>query len=391
MLFGRDLAVSRVPAAGLAAIGAFWGSVAGWLPEIKARAGVSDAEFGALMMLSACGGMLSMALAPRLLRRFGPGLLAASALIVAAVAIAPALVVSRPTLGLALFLMGASMSLCDILANIRISDVEARVGRSLQNLNHAIFSLSLAASAAAMGIMRGAGIPHLLCVVLIALAVLALAMFMRRADRQDAPLVAHSDPADPAMAVMIGTAAPWLVILPGAAILWLSFMAENGTETWAAIHIERTLGAHGGFGAFGPAMFALSMGMARLAGQVLTRVLGPVRLIALSVCLAVLGALALAFAPGLGLAIGGAAALGLGVAVVVPTANSLIARIVEEPQRASAISRAWTLGFTGFFIGPPIMGLVSEGLGLRTAFAMIAVLVALMLPCLWLLSRRLLR
>ena len=94
-------------------------------------------------------------------------------------------------------------------------------------------------------------------------------------------------------------------------------------------------------------------------------------------------------AQGLGVAIAGAAALGLGVAVVVPTANTLIARTVPAHRRASAISRAWMVGFTGFFIGPPVMGLVSQAGGLRIAFGLIAVMVALILPCLWALTRRL--
>lgn len=381
MGFSTDLRASRAPAAALVAIGLFWGSFAAWLPDIKARAGVSDAEFGALMMLSACGGMIAMSLAPRLKARFGPNLLAASAIPVAVVAVLPALIGSKWELGLVLIGVGMSMSLCDILANIRLSEIEARVGHSLMNLNHALFSLALALSAALMGFARRAEIPHLATTMILGAAILALVPLMRR--RNPATGMAEDDHATG------GLPAPWLLVLPGAAILWLSFMAENGTESWAAIHIERTLGAEGGLGAFGPAMFGLAMGIARLAGQWLAVKLGEVRLIAVSVILATIGGLLLAFAPGLGLALTGAAALGLGVAVVVPTANSLIGRTVPDLQRASAIARAWMLGFTGFFIGPPVMGFVSQNFGLRVAFALVALMVALMLPCLWVLARRL--
>lgn len=381
MGFLGDLRDSRAPAAGLVAIGLFWGAFAGWLPDIKSRAGVSDAEFGALMMLSAVGGMTAMSVAPRLRRQFGHGLLPASGLAVALVALFPAMIGSRVELGLVLLLLGMTMSFCDILSNIRISEIEARVGHSLMNLNHALFSFALALSAGLMGVARQVGVPHLVTVIVVALAILALVPLMRRRRPR---LVEHEEDT-----ARVAIAAPWLIVLPGAAILWLCFLAENGTESWAAIHIERTLGAEGGLGAFGPAMFALSMGIARMAGQWLAVVLGEVRLIALSVIFATIGALLLAFAPGLGMALLGAAALGLGVAVVVPTANSLIGRTVPDSQRASAIARAWMIGFTGFFIGPPIMGLVSENLGLRVAFGLIAVLVAAILPCLWLLARRL--
>ncbi|MDO5630297.1 MAG: MFS transporter [Paracoccus sp. (in: a-proteobacteria)] len=377
----HELRISRVPVMGLIAIGLFWGSIAAWLPEIKARAGVIDAQFGALMMLSAAGGMTAMAVAPRLLARCGPVILPISAALVALVSLLPAAVGSWAGLAAMLLATGATMSLCDILANIRIAEAEAQVGRSLQNLNHAMYSLALAASAAVMGLLRGAGWTHGTAVIPVALLIAACTAVMATAPTPPREIPEHLNaPQIPA---------PWLVILPGALILWLSFLTENGTETWGALHIERTLGASGGVGAAGPAIFALAMGLARLAGQALTRILGEVRLIALSVAMALTGAVLLTLAPGLGLAITGAAALGLGVAVVVPTTNTLIARTVPAHQRASAISRAWLIGFTGFFIGPPLMGLVSQAGGLRLAFGAIAALIALMLPCLWALSQRL--
>lgn len=380
MGFRDDLSVSRTPALGLAAIGAMWGSVAAWLPTIKARAGVGDAEFGAIMVLSAVGGMAAMALAPRVLARVGPRVLPLSVFVVAAVTLLPAWPTSRLTLAAAVFILGASMSLTDILSNIRISDIEAQVGRSLQNLNHALFSLALAVTAGAMGLARAAGVPHLAGAAVMAAIIAAMALMMRDGEARR-----------PAMAETPVRAAPWALILPGAAILWLSFMAENGTETWGALHIERSLGVGEGIGAYGPAVFGLTMGLARLGGQALVRHLGEVRLLAVSVVLACAGASVLATAPGLGAAMAGAGALGLGVAVVVPTTNTLIARLVPPEQRASAIARAWMFGFTGFFIGPPVMGLISEGWGLRAAFGAIAALVALMAPCLWVLARRLQR
>lgn len=190
------------------------------------------------------------------------------------------------------------------------------------------------------------------------------------------------DPDEP-----MGLPAPWIIVLPGALMLMLCFMAENSAEAWGAIHIERTIGLADGLGAFGPAMFGFAMGAARLGGQGLVRRMGEVRLIALSVIIAAIGALALAFAPGLTVALLGAGALGLGLAVVVPSANSLIARTVPGSHRASAISRAWTVGFTGFFIGPPLIGFISQSLSLRVAFALIAVMIVAILPCLAALAR----
>ena len=45
--------------------------------------------------------------------------------------------------------------------------------------------------------------------------------------------------------------------------------------------------------------------------------------------------------------------------------------------RLTAISRASAIGYGAFFLGPPLMGFVAEGFGLRTAFVVVAVLLAL--------------
>ena len=58
----------------------------------------------------------------------------------------------------------------------------------------------------------------------------------------------------------------WLPLIGGAIVL-IAFMTENAAENWSALHIEKTLGGSPAEGAMGPAALALTMGLARLAGQ----------------------------------------------------------------------------------------------------------------------------
>ncbi|PKP75440.1 MAG: hypothetical protein CVT84_03120 [Alphaproteobacteria bacterium HGW-Alphaproteobacteria-6] len=178
------------------------------------------------------------------------------------------------------------------------------------------------------------------------------------------------------------------MILPVAAVLFLCFVAENSIEAWSALHVERTLGAPAGQGGFGPTMLGLTMGVARLGGHYAVTRLGEIGLILWSVALGTLGAAVLAAAPTPIVGMAGIALMGLGVAVVVPTANSILGRLVRPDQRGQAISRAWMIGFTGFFLGPVMMGQISEVVGLRAAFAVIAVMVALIAPFVLILRAR---
>ncbi|MDH5454083.1 MAG: MFS transporter, partial [Paracoccaceae bacterium] len=74
--------------------------------------------------------------------------------------------------------------------------------------------------------------------------------------------------------------------------------------------------------------------------------------------------------------------------VTVPSANSILGGLVRPDQRAHAISRAWMIGFTGFFIGPTAVGIIAEMAGLRIAFAVIAIVMAMIIPLALTLKRR---
>ena len=370
--------VSRAPIAGLASVGVFWGGFAALVPDIKAAVGATDAELGTALIFSAVGGIAAMYLAPRFVQVFGRLALPLAGAILAIAAFLPVLASSVVGLGAALLGMGAAVSLLDISTNVRISMLEDKTGLHLMNLNHAMFSFGFAASAGVTSVARtsGLGPGEVLPFVAIACLVLAFATVEREID-----VPPHQEDAT------VGSS-PWVIILPSAAILFAAFMCENATEAWTALHIERTLGGAPGEGGFGPMMLGLTMGAGRLSGQDAARYLGETGLILWSALLGVAGAVIIAVAPTPAAVLIGVALMGLGVAVVVPSVNSIIGRLVRPSQRSFAISRAWMIGFTGFFIGPTMMGLIAQIAGLRVAFAVIAVVMALIIPCTRLLRRR---
>jgi len=375
----RALAVSRAPAAGLASVGMLWGAFAAFVPDIKLAVDVSDGGLGAALLMSAVGGLIAMWIAPSVGRALGR---IAIPLLGAAVSLAfiyPTLASDGVTLGAAMLAMGASVALLDVTTNVEISARESRTGLHLMNVNHAMFSFAFAASAYGTGLARKAGLGPGDVMPLLGLLNLAFVALMW------SPRVA-GDTAD-------GTPeaprrVPWLAIVLTGVILFTSFIGENATETWSALHIERTLGAAPGEGSMGPAMLGLVMGIGRLMGQMATARLGHARLIFWSAALAVVGTLVIAAAPTPAIAIAGVAVGALGMAVIVPSGNSMLGMHVTDGQRAFAMSRAWMFGIIGFFVGPAMMGGISELFGLRLSFVAIALIVALALPAVRLLDRQ---
>jgi len=175
---------------------------------------------------------------------------------------------------------------------------------------------------------------------------------------------------------------PRAIVFWGGGIVLVAFLAENAAEGWSALHIERTLGGGAAQGAFGPAMLGLTMGIGRLSGQLIADRLRETLVIRWAALVSALGALLAAGAVNLPMAYLGFALFGLGISVLAPMGLALVGKRVAPVHRTRAISRTAVIGFLGFFIGPPLMGLLSEMFSLRVSFGVVALLLVTILAML---------
>lgn len=175
-----------------------------------------------------------------------------------------------------------------------------------------------------------------------------------------------------------GSALPlgWVPVIGGGIVL-IAFMTENAAENWSALHIEKTLGGSPEEGALGPAMLALTMGFARLGGQWLAGRMDPFTILRIGAVVASVGALIVSQAPGPALAYLGFFVMGIGASVLAPTAFSLVGQLSAPEARARAVARATLLGYFGYFVGPPLLGVIAGTFGLRAAFVYAACLVGM--------------
>jgi MFS family permease len=184
------------------------------------------------------------------------------------------------------------------------------------------------------------------------------------------------------------TRPPWIAIIMTSIILFAAFVGENSSEVWSALHIERTLGGAPGEGGYGPTTLGIMMGIVRLSGQVVAEKIGEAKLILWSAVCGVIGAIVIGAAQTQFMVLIGVAIVGIGMAVVVPSVNTILGRLVREDQRSHAISRAWMFGMLGFFIGPSLMGIISEHFGLRIAFFVVSGIIAVMIPAILSLAKQ---
>ncbi len=363
-----DLYASRIPARAFVAMGLYWGAFGAYAPWIKAQAGLNDADFGLGLLFGAAGACGAMWLAPKVDRACGAQAMRICAVAVVLAFIVPGLAGSWGVFAIAMTLAMGTSGLLDVIMNTRLSGIETSSGRSLMNLNHALFSFAYGASALCAGLLREAGVAPLVCFGMIGVMTLVLALGLYHVEEGEA-----EDATNPAA----GLGVPKALLICAGGITLVGFMAEQATEGWSALHLERSLGVGAAEGAMGPAILGLTMGLGRLTGQVLTRWMSEGRALQGAGALAAIGAISAAWAPTQTLAYAGFAVLGFGVSIIAPMTLAWIGKAVSAGQRSLAISRVVLVGYTGFFLGPPMMGFLAQAFGLPMAFTILGLLLGL--------------
>jgi MFS family permease len=359
------LVVARPALAAFGAMGMVWGTFAAILPDLQVQLNVDETRLGLLMFMTPIAAVIAMLFAPRAGAALGRVALPVATLSMACAFAFPGQVTALWLFPVAMMCCGAATGLTDVLMNARVSVLEHDRGLPLMNLCHAAYSFGYAGSAMATGLLREAGWTPTGAMGAMALAGFAMALLT---FERDGTIQGLHRP--------VGQSGSGLGLLPliGGGIVLIAFMTENAAENWSALHIERTLGGSPAEGAMGPAVLALTMGLARLVGQGLASRIDPVLLLRIGAVVASLGVMIAALALSPAMAYAGFIVMGIGSSVIAPTAFSLVGQLARPQARARAVARATLFGYFGYFFGPPILGFLAGSFGLRAAFLFAAVM-----------------
>jgi MFS family permease len=160
----------------------------------------------------------------------------------------------------------------------------------------------------------------------------------------------------------------------GVILLGMAF-AEGGANDWLALGIVEGHGADKALGAAGLAVFSVSMTAVRVFGGPLVDRFGRVATLRVLAVTATVGLLLFILAPNVPLIFVGAALWGAGVSLGFPLGMSAAA---DDPAKAAArVSATATIGYIAFLAGPPLLGLISEHIGLlNTLYILVALIIA---------------
>jgi predicted MFS family arabinose efflux permease len=336
--------------------GAMIGTWVAQIPFVQDRLDISKSAIGAALLCMAAGAMISMPITGHVLdRRSSAALTRGAALVYLPLLALPLLAPSPVLLGAALVVFGAANGAMDVSMNAHGVAVERALGKPIMSSLHAGWSLGGLAGAGGVALAVAVGVdPRVEGFVVAGLLwLLALAVTARLGT-----VSAHSEHG-PA-----GFALPSRGVLLIGALCFLVMVTEGAMGDWSGIYLKNDLDAGDSAAALGFAGFSAGMALARFAGDGLNRRWGATRLLCGGMALVTVALAALLLIGEPVVAVLGFTLVGLGVANAVPLLFSAAGHV---PPAGPSLAAVFTVGYTGFIVGPPLIGILADATSLPLA------------------------
>lgn len=354
--------------------GAVMGGWAGRIPSVRDQLGVSDGEWGLIVLAAPIGVLLSLLVLARMITRTGsrgPSVVGAAGMLV----LMPlaALSSSPPALIGCLLVLGLAQGLLYGPMNALAVEVERGYGRSILSSFHFWFS-----GGQFLGGLLGvlAGVLRLAPAIQLAVSSVLLAgVFL--ATRRFLPDTNRGVPESPELHEPLSTLpdpepasrgwTPQLVLL--AAIGFLSSINEGGAVQWSALYAV-SLGGGIAIGSVALVCYSLSIATVRLVGDRIIEAVGRRRFLQFSAAVSAVGMGVGLFVGTVPAAIIGFACVGIGSGCIVPVVMTLAGNQPTVPS-AKAVALISLGEWPAFLLGPPLIGGLAELFGLRGALGVI--------------------
>lgn len=381
------------------------------MPAVRDSLGFTEAQMGLLLLFAAVGSIVALPLSGLVVQRIGASKAVAGFAVLNVVGLVTAVTGvaegSPMLVRIGLVATGVGTGVWDAAMNLEGAAVEQQLGKAIMPRFHAGFSFGTMGGAGLGALLAALDVPiqwHLIAALAVSIvAVLWCVRFFLPAGTHaaadaDAPRAGHpvADPgeaaprsvcaddapgSDPAIAVGSSAGASrapsalgaWTeprTLLIGLVVL-AAALTEGAANDWVTLAVVDGFGTSDAVGAVALAVFLTAMTGMRLLGTGLLDRYGRVAILRMSAGLALVGLAVFTLVPNLWLALVGIVAWGMGAALGFPVGMSAAS---DDPARAAVrVSVVATIGYSAFFVGPPLIGFLAEHVGYRHALLVIAV------------------
>ena len=277
-----------------------------------------------------------------------------------------------PLAAVGLFFFGLGTGTWDVAMNVEGAAVEHGLRRSIMPRFHAGWSIGTVIGAGLGWVMATFGVPvalHLGVACAFALVGVQVALhWFIEADPHGS-----AEPAPPRAALRAWTEPRTLLI---GAVTLCAGLNEGVANDWFGLSLVKGYDQSQGVGALGFGVFVASMTIGRTVGTSVIDRLGRVRTLRLTASIAAAGVLLVVIGPWVGIALLGGVLWGAGASLGFPMGMSAAA---DDPVwSAPRVGVVASIGYVAFLAGPPLVGFVADGVGVRRAVGVVLAVLVVM-------------
>lgn len=332
------------------------------IPAVKNAIRLSESELGLALLGAPIGAFFILPFAGLVISKLGLGRTTYISTILHTLTLTGlAFANSFITLAGALFFYGFTSSLMDIAMNAAASQVEKQSKRNIMSTCHGMWSIGAVIGSALGSIITGYGLSvshHLLFIMGTALLIVTPQMGTILHYKEEKSSHAKT------------FALPRGVLLTLSMMGFCILMSEGAIADWSAVFMKETIRAKDYLIGIAYAGFSFLMSLGRFLGDSIIPKYGMKKIVIAGGSISTIGLIMAISTKLSALAIIGFSITGLGFSCIVPI---LFISAANQPGYTAGmgIAAVSTLGYTGFLIGPPLIGFIAEDYGLRWGLALI--------------------
>lgn len=340
-----------------------WANWVPRIPELQRDLDLSIATLGLVLAAYGAGGFIGSALSGPIIDLFGSR--AASGYGTLAIGASMAFIALAPnawTISGVLLVVGTVDAIADLGMNAQAAEAQTRHGRWLMGRFHAAWSVGSLTGAAVGAAASKLAVPLGAHLGVVAVLTIAATLWSHR----------HLETIEPAgRAGAKRSVSRRALVLAGLAVA--VGIGEGSAGDWSAVISGDVYGMGAGAIGFAFIGFSGAMLVGRLATDRIIEAFDAGRMALVSSGTALVGAIAIAVAPGAAIALVGFVALGFGMAALFPILYNAAAS-GGDTSAGTGLALMSVGGRVGFIVGPVLIGWISELTDLRIGFGVVVVL-----------------
>lgn len=345
-------------------MGLIFSSWASRIPSVKDKFEFNEAELGAVLFMLPLGALSALPISGWVVDKFSSKKISFLSLLFYSCSLYSVVAVdSVALLSMMLFLFGFLGNMSNISMNTQGISIQKLINKPILSGLHAMWSVGAFSAAAFTGWMmrlQFSNEQHFMLIALLGIVSSIGFYFFLVND------LAHDQP-------------PKIFSLPSKGLLLLGFicfcvaMSEGAMADWSSLYYRMILNDTNLATTTGYTAFAFSMAIGRFLGDRLMKMVGYKKLLMINGSFIIVGmSLALIFKLSITVIIG-FSMIGLGVSSVFPVVY-IMASKNKSMAPAAALAEVSSVGFTGFLLGPPIIGFIAHEVGLRLSLVVVILL-----------------